>query len=106
MGVVNTTIVIAAAEGIAAATDHSLLKQNGGSIVLTKAWAKYLLIRMGFVQCKGSTSAKLPVAEFEKRKEQYVSDIRIEVIMNDILPSQIHVINWDQTVIHLVPVSG
>ena len=52
--------------------------------MLTKAWAKSLLIRMGFVKRKGSTSAKLPVPEFEKRKEQYLSDIRAEVIMNDI----------------------
>ena len=72
--------------------------------MLTKAKAKSLLIRMGFVKRKGSTSAKLPVAEFEKQKEQYLSDIRTEVIMNDIPPSLI--INWDQTAIHLVPVSG
>ena len=65
-GVVNTAIVLAAAEGIVAATERSLLRQHGGSLVLTKAWAKSLLIRMGFVKRKGSTSAKLPVPEFEK----------------------------------------
>ena len=103
-GVVNTAIVLAAAEGIVAATEHSLLRQHGGSLVLTKAWAKSLLIRMGFVKRKGSTSAKIPVPEFEKRKEQYLSDICAVVIMNDIPPSL--VINWDQTAIHLVPVDG
>ena len=71
---------------------------------ITKAWAKSLLSRMGFVKRKGSTSAKLPVSEFEKRKEQYLLDIRTKVIMNDIPPCL--VINWDQTAIHLVPVSG
>ena len=88
-GVVNTAIVLTAAEGIVAATDRSLLRQHGGSLVLTKAWAKSLLIRMGFVKRKGSTSAKLPVAEFEKRKEQYLSDICAEVIMNNIPSSLI-----------------
>ena len=104
LGVVNTTIVLAAAEGIVSAADHSLLRQHGGSLVFTKAWAKSLLSRMGFVKHKGSTSAKLPVSEFEKGKEQYLLDIRTEVIMNDIPPCL--VINWDQTAIHLVPVSA
>lgn len=102
-GVVNTAIVLAAAEGIVSATDRSLLRQHGGTLVLTKSWAKSLLIRMGFVKRKGSNSAKLAVAEFERRKEQYLLDIRTEVITNDIPPSLI--INWDQTAIHLVPVS-
>ena len=98
-GVVNTAIVLAAAEGIVAATERSLLSQHGGSLVLTKAWAKSLLIRMGFVKRK--VPPLLPAPEFEKRKEQYLSDIRAEVIMNDIPAS-----HWDQTAIHLVPVSG
>ena len=72
--------------------------------MLTKAWAKSLLFRMGFVKRKGSTSAKLPVSEFEKRKEQYLLDIRAKVITNDIPPSL--VINWDQTAIHLAPVDN
>ena len=103
-GVVNTAIVVAAAEGIVAAADRSLLRQHGGTLVLTKSWAKSLMIRMGFVKRKGSTAAKLPVAQFEKRREQYLTDIRAAVLMNDIPPSL--VINWDQTAIHLVPVSS
>ena len=59
---------------------------------------------MGFVKRKGSTSAKVPVPEFDKRKEQYLSDIHAEVITNDIPPSL--VINWDQTAFHFVPVSA
>ena len=103
-GVVNTAIVVAAAEGIVAAADRSLLRQHGGTLVLTKSWAKSLMIRMGFVKRKGSTAAKLPVAQFEKRREQYLTDIRAAVLMNDIPPSL--VINWDQTAIHFVPVSS
>ena len=60
VGMVNTRM----------ATDCSF--QYGGSIVLTKAWAKSLLSRMGFVKCKGSTSVKLRVPEFEKHKEHHI----------------------------------
>ena len=52
--------------GIIAAADRNLLRQHGGSLVLTKAWAKSLLSRIGFVKRKGSTSAKVPAPEFEK----------------------------------------
>ena len=71
-------IVLAAAKGIVAAADRSLLRQHAGSLVLTKGWAKSLLSRMGFAKRKDSTSAKLPVSEFEKQKEQYsyLLDIR------------------------------
>ena len=72
VGVVNTVIVLAAAEEIVAATDCSFLRQYVGSIVFTKAWAKFLLSRMGFVKCKGSTSVKLPVPEFEKHEEHHI----------------------------------
>ena len=60
----NTAIVLAAAEGVVAAPDCSLLRQYGGSLVFTKAWAKCLLIWIEFVKRKGSTSAK-----FEKQEE-------------------------------------
>ena len=45
---VNTAIVLAAVEGNIATADRSLQRQYGGSLVLTKAWAKSLLSRMGF----------------------------------------------------------
>ena len=51
----NTVLVLADAEGIVAAADGSRLRQDkhGGSLVLTKSWAKSLLSRMGLVKCKG-----------------------------------------------------
>ena len=42
-GVVNTTLVIAGAEGIVAAQDRSLLVANGGPIEIMKAWTASLL---------------------------------------------------------------
>ena len=49
-GVVNTRIVMAAADGIVAARDQSLLMQYGGHLAVTESWAKSLLMRMGYVK--------------------------------------------------------
>ena len=67
-GVVNTTIVLAAAEGIITARDQSLLVQNGSHIKLTKSWAKSLLKRMGYVKRKCSNDGKISVFRFEEIK--------------------------------------
>ena len=47
--VVNTTIAMAAANGIIAARNPALLVQHGGHLEITKAWAKSLFQRMGYV---------------------------------------------------------
>ena len=39
-GVVNTAIVMAAAEGVVSARDAGLLVGHGGHIDITKTWAK------------------------------------------------------------------
>ena len=49
-GVVNTLMVMAAAEGIVAVRDVSKLVCHGGHIEITKTWARSLLIRMGYVK--------------------------------------------------------
>ena len=46
--VVNTEVMIATGKGILMSKDANLLS----TITLTKAWAKYLLNRMGFVKQK------------------------------------------------------
>ena len=48
---INTARVLAAAERTVTAADCSLLRQHGGSLVLTKTWTKSLLSRKGFVKC-------------------------------------------------------
>ena len=45
-------------EGIVKNADSNLLAINGGHIVLTKSWAKSLLSRMGFIERRGTTTAK------------------------------------------------
>ena len=51
-GVVNTTIAMAAANGIIAARNPALLVQHWGHLEITKAWAKSLFQRMGYVKRK------------------------------------------------------
>ena len=51
-GTVNTAIVLATARGVILAKDANLLAENGGSIDLSKDWAKRLLSRMGYVKRK------------------------------------------------------
>lgn len=57
-GVVNTIVVMAAAEGIISAKNMSMLISHGEHIVITKNWARSLLSRMGYVKQKCSTSGK------------------------------------------------
>ena len=54
-GNVDTTVVIACAEGIVSRVDKKLLKDNGGPNDLSKTWAKSLL----YVKRKATTSAKV-----------------------------------------------
>ena len=102
-GVINAPIALAASKGIVMAKDANMLSENGGSITLTKDWAKRLLGRMGFVKRKASTKARITPEHFEELKTQYLQDIETVVKMEDIPPQLI--INWDQTAIKYVPVS-
>ena len=83
-GIVNTAIVMAAVQGIVSARDHALLTEHGGHIEITKAWAKSLLKRMGYVKRKCSNAGKLSPAHFEEFKDEFLADVKAEVLMNDI----------------------
>ena len=102
--VVNTSIAFATATGVVNKREKSLLKQNGGSLELTKNWAKSILYRMGFVKRRGNTKAKVTVEHFEALKSQFLFNIKATVEMQEIPPEPI--INWDQTGIKIVPVSS
>lgn len=54
-------IVQAAAEGIVAAKNPSLLVKHSGHITITKGWVKSLFSRMGYVKRKGSNAGKITV---------------------------------------------
>ena len=100
-GVVNTGIVQAAALGVIGARDPGLLREHGGHIEISKPWAKSLLKRMGYVKRKGSNAGKVTVSQFKELQEEFLADIKAEVVMNDI-PNDL-IFNWDQSGIQLVP---
>lgn len=100
-GVVNTLVVMAAAEGIVAVRDVSKLVSHGGHIDITKTWARSLLIRMGYVKRKCSTSGKIPMVQFEELKEVFLADFAAEVVMKEI-PNEL-ILNWDQTGVLIIP---
>ena len=100
-GVVNTAIILAAAEGIIGARCPGKLKKQGGDLLLTRDWAKSLMVRMSFVKRKVSNAGKVLVSEFNELKEQFLADITAEVVMHDIPPDLI--VNWDQTGLKIIP---
>ena len=103
-GVITASVVVAAAYGILMAMNKSLLVEFGGHITLSRHWAYHLLNRMNFVRRKATTSkSKYKPADFAEVKQRFLSDVVSIVTMEEIPPEL--VLNWDQTGIHLVPVS-
>ena len=72
-GVVNTAIVMAAANGIVAAKDPALLAQHGGYIEISKGWVKSLFHWMGYVKRKNSNAGKITVAHFQEVQEEFLA---------------------------------
>ena len=97
--VINTSVVIASAEGIIMYKDPNLLAR----INLTKGWAKYLLYRMGYVKWKATSKAKVTIENFEELNEQFLLEIN-HVIVIDEIPANL-VLNFEQTGLHFVQVS-
>ena len=102
--VVNVHVVMAVGEGIVMGRDANLLACNGGSIVLTKEWARYVLQRMGMVKRRANTKTKVTVEDFEELKKLFLLDVR-NIVQMDEVPAQL-IINWDQTGINYVPASN
>ena len=102
---VNATVVIAAAEGIVTATDHTLLFENGGHVKLPLNWAYLLLKRKGYVKRKATTKTRtaLTQEEFAAVKERYLWQIK-KAVKDGKIPPEL-VINWDQTGVNVVPSS-
>ncbi len=82
--VVNTAIVMAAAEGIMSARDVTKLSSHGGHIHITKTWAKSLLKRIGYVKRKCSNAEKVSIPHFLEIQEAFLADVTAEVVMNEI----------------------
>ena len=81
--------------------DRKLLAEYRGPVMLKKTWAQSLLQWMGFVKRRGTTKSNVAVADFEARKEIFLSDIAAIVVLEEIPPDLI--INWDHTGLNLIP---
>lgn len=99
--VVNVQNVMAGAKRILMFKDSTLLKENGGTIDITKEWAPSLLNRMGFSKRKGTKEIKHFTEDYEDIKGAFVKTISDNVTKCKI-PNEV-VINWDQTAINLIP---
>ena len=103
-GVVTASVVVAAARGLMMAHNRSQLADFGGHVALTRTWAYHFLHRMQFVKRKATTSkSKYRPPDFEEMKKAFLEEVSTTVTMEDI-PSEL-IFNWDQTGIHLIPVS-
>ena len=79
--------------------------ENGGHVCLSKDWAKSLIKRMGCTKRKGTTSkSKDTMEDFERRKAEFLEQVRTTVVMEEIPPELI--LNWDQTGLSIVPTSN
>ena len=71
--VVNTSLVITGAMGIVKKTNPKLLEDNED--LLSKSWAKSVLIRMGYVKRRGTTTAKINSDNYENLREGFLEQI-------------------------------
>ena len=82
----------------------NLLSEHGGPIKVSNTLAKCFLQRIGFVKRRGSSTAKMTVANFEEVREQFLFDIKAIIDLEEIPPDL--VFNWDQTGVSIVPGSS
>ena len=78
-GAVNCAIARASATGIIKRKNSNCLACNGGHILLTKDWSRYLRERMNFVKRKANTKAKITV-------ENFAEDIQAVTEMEEVPP--------------------
>ena len=98
-------IALGAARGIILKLNRTMLLENGGYVELTKAWARGLLGRMGYVKRRGKTSkSKNLVENFDDLKASFLEEVSTTVVMDEI-PLEMR-LNWDQTGLNLIPSSS
>ena len=102
-GIVNRSIVVAAAKGIVSHKNPALMKEQGGPIDIGHSWAESFLRRKGYVKRKAPKAARKLPADFPEIKLSFLQRIKDEVEKNSI-PQDL-IVNWDQTGSKLVPVS-
>ena len=102
-GILNSSILIAAANGIIAHKNPGLLKGYGGSLELGKKWAESFLIRNGYVKRKATKAARKLPHDSSDLKQNYLR--RIQQVTSYHIPLEL-LFNWDETGVKLIPVSS
>ena len=83
-GLVNREIAIVSARGIVRKKDSRMLAENGGHVLLTKDWAHYLLLCMGYMKRRANNKVKITVENFEEMKYNFLYEIKGIVMMEEI----------------------
>ena len=95
---IGTSVVIGIGQGIL-----MKYKSNCSDIKLNKEWARSVLRRMGFTKRRANSKSKFLPDDFEKIKEQFLTDVQSVIHMEEVPPSL--VLNWDHTAMKIVPSS-
>ena len=82
--IVTKAITLAATSVLVRRTDRNPPAENGGYVRLTSNWAKSLLYQLHFVKRR---AAKISVCNFDEIKEQFLTDLKAVVVMEDTLCS-------------------
>ena len=94
-GVINSSIVQSVGRGVVLSKQKTLLPEYGGSLELSREWARSILDRLNFRKRKATKGVKHLPEDFEKTKREYLDPID-KVIKENNISDQL-VINWDQT---------
>ena len=86
-----------------AKTDN-LLAKNGGTIVISKHWAHYIMAQTNVVKRHGNTKSKVTCTNFEEIREQFILVIKTIIAFEEI-PDDL-ILNWGHTEINYVHVSS
>ena len=82
-----------------------ILAECGGHVELGRHWAYGLLDQMKFVRRKATTAkSKFTPTNFAQLKESFLNHVVVTVKMEEI-PMEL-ILNWDQTGIKMVLLSG
>jgi hypothetical protein len=74
-GIVNRSIILAAATGIVKHEKPTLLREFGGQVELGRTWAESLMKRMGMVKRKSTKAARKVPVNFDELKREYLDRI-------------------------------
>ena len=98
-------IVLGVAKGMILKTNRTLLAKYGGHVILIKDRAKMLMLGMGFMKRKGTTSkSKNTFEHFHQLQQQFLDQVMMSGIMEEVPPELI--LNWDQTGLNEFPSSS